>query len=149
MVKLGLTVRSKSMRNLKRCVIPVLIATPLALLLAQCSAGSLFPVLVGKKIWLSNDEDVLKQGIRHHIRVGSSIAEAKNILHLNGFSCGYQKKSEPVVSIETNRSSKDGDYLFCYLEVSQLVCAKTYKSMIYYKNETVTNIDAAIGGWCL
>lgn len=137
------------MRIFKKCVIPLLIATPLALLLAQCGVGSLFPLLVGKKIWLSNDEDVLKQEIGHHIHTGSSIAEAKNVLHLNGFRCGYQKSSEPVDSIETNRSSKDADYLFCYLEISQLVCAKTYKPVIYYKNETVTNIDAAVGGWCL
>jgi hypothetical protein len=105
--------------------------------------------VLGKKIWLNDDEKLFQQKIRHRVPVGISITEAKNLLQLNGFKCGYHKNSKPVDTIETDINIKDADYLFCYLEVSRLVCARTYKPFIYYKNEIVTNVNAAIGGWCL
>jgi hypothetical protein len=130
-------------------IILILISSPLALLLAQCHFGDLLPVLMSKKIWLNDDENLVKQRIRQVIPDGSSIAEAKNVLQLNGFKCGYHKDSEPVDTIETTRTSKDADYLFCYLEISRVVCARTYKPFIYYNNEIVTHVDIKLGGWCL
>jgi hypothetical protein len=65
-------------------VIPILVATPLLLLLAQCSYGDLRPILIGKKIWIEDDNAPLQQSIRGKIPVGSSITEARNILEVNG-----------------------------------------------------------------
>ncbi len=135
-------------QNLKVITLSLTI-TPLVLLFAQCTIGNPLPLLAGKKIWLNDNKDRLTQEVRRHVAVGSSIGEAKDLLQFNGFQCSYHKTSEDVTVIETNRTSKDGDYLFCFLEKSGLVCATTYKPFIYYKNDSVTSVDAAIGGWCL
>lgn len=145
---LGLT--SIFMPKLKKFAVPTIIAASIALLLAQCSVGNLLPAIVGKKIWLSDDESTLKQEVRRRIPVGSSISDAKFSLQLNGFECSYQKDSDSGASIETKRTtSKEADYLYCDAESHRLICIRTYTSFVRYKNETVTNVDAAIGGWCL
>ena len=126
-----------------------LISISCTLFLAQCHFGKLSPILVGKKIWLNNDEDLMRKEIRKVIPEGSSIADSKGILQANGYECHYLKESDSANVFETNRASKDADYLFCYLEVSRLVCTQTYKPSIYYKNEIVTHTDIKLGGWCL
>jgi hypothetical protein len=138
------------MKRLKTLIIAVLIGSSLVLLIAQCIVGNLQLAIIGKKIWLNDDNSLLRQEVRHHIPIGSSITDANSLLILNGFKCRYTKNSDsPSDDWNTIRTSKDGDYLFCYLEVSRLVCATTYKPFIYYKNEIVTNVDTAVGGWCL
>jgi hypothetical protein len=86
-------------------VIPLLVATPLILLLAQCSYGDLRPILIGKKIWLENENAPLEQSIRGQIPVGSSITEARKILELNGYVCVDRKNSSFV------NTNKVADYL--------------------------------------
>lgn len=130
-------------------VLLTLIAISVTLLLTECHVGKLTPILMGKKIWLNDDENLMKNEIRKIIPEGSSITEAQNILQLNGYQCGYFKESDAVDTIESNRTSKDADYLFCYLQISRLVCAQTYKPSIYYKDERVTQVDIKLGGWCL
>ncbi|MGG6266978.1 hypothetical protein ACQ4M3_30825 [Leptolyngbya sp. AN03gr2] len=120
----------------------------LVFLLAQCSIGNPLPVLVGKKIWLGGGENRLKKELRQHISVGSSIGDAKNLLQFNGFRCSYHGTPEQATPI--NPLIKERDYLFCYIETPDLfICSKSYKPFIYYRDNKVTNVDAAIGGWCL
>jgi hypothetical protein len=124
-------------------VIPMLVATPLLLLLAQCSYGDLRPILIGKKIWLRDENAPLEQAIRGQIPVGSSIAEARKILELNGYVCADRKNSSFANTNEV------ADYLGCQLQASRLVCVRTNNAAIYYKSEVVTEIATSIGGWCL
>ena len=132
-----------------KIVVLTLISISATLFLAQCHFGKLSPVLVGKKIWLNNDEDLMKQEIRKVIPEGSSIAEAKNILQLNGYLCGYRDDSDAAEPLDTTRTSEDADYLLCYLEVSRFLCVQTYKPAVYYTNARVTRVDINLGGWCL
>lgn len=90
--------------------------------------------------------DVITQEVRRHISSGSSIEEARNLLRLNGFKCGYHKTSEPVDTVETSRTSQDGDHLFCYLKISRLIYAETYQPSIQYKDGRVTDVNAYVGG---
>jgi hypothetical protein len=137
-------------QRLKKLILPSIIISLILLFVAQCSVGRLPPVLIGKKVWLIHDQNFLREEIRRLIPVGSSITDAKWLFEFNGFECVYTKDSElPSFKRDKQRSSKDGDYLFCYLEVSMLVCAETFKPFVYYKNEIVTDVDAAVGEWCL
>jgi hypothetical protein len=127
-------------------VIPMLVATPLLLLLAQCSYGDLRPIPIGKKIWLKGDEVLLKQEIRRQILIGSSIADARNILELNGFTCAAAKEANRGESSNTNKTHEEADDLLrCQLSVSQFLFLTTYSSSIHSKNGIVTEVDASLG----
>jgi hypothetical protein len=138
------------MSKSQKFIIPILVATPLLLLLAQCSYGDLRPILIGKKIWLEDDNAPLEQAIRGLIPVGSSITEARNILELNGYVCENPKEAEPGELSKITEIRENANYLlFCQVEGSRFICVRTNKSFVYYKHQTVTKIDAGIGGWCL
>lgn len=137
------------MQKLRKFITPILIATPLVWLLAQCSIGNPLPIVIGKKIWLHRDSNVLKNEVRHIIPVGSSITSAKWLLEFNGFQCRYGKKSEPETRWEIERTSKDGDHLSCERTQSYLVCALTHATTVRYIKDEVTSVYASTGGYCL
>jgi hypothetical protein len=124
-----------------KLVIPMLVATPLLLLLAQCRYGDLRPILIGRKIWLGGDNIPFQQEVRRQIPIGSSITEARNILELNGFRCAEAKRGESSKSNKTNGATEA--LLRCQLTVSHLpLFITTYSSSIDYKNGIVTEVDA-------
>jgi hypothetical protein len=140
------------MQKTSKIIIPIVIT--LAWLLAQFSIGNLLPIAVGKKIWLSNDENILKQNVSNHIAAESSVADAKGLLELNGFECiyGMGTNLEPengwgADELDKNRLLKDGEYLICYLEVSRLLYGEKYRLAIRYKNKAVVNVNARIEKW--
>jgi hypothetical protein len=125
-------------------VIPLLVATPLILLLAQCSYGDLRPIPIGKKIWLKGDKVLFQQEVRRQILIGSSIADARNILELNSFKCAATKEAKPGESSKTDKAHGDtDDRLYCDLNVSGILFLTTYSSSIYSKNGIVTEVDAS------
>jgi hypothetical protein len=140
------------MQKTSKIIISIVIA--LAWLLAQFSIGNLLPIVVGKKIWLSNDENTLKQNVGNHIAAGSSVADAKGLLEVNGFECiyGMQTNLDPengwgLGELDKYRLSKDGEYLICYLGVSRLLYGKKYRLAIPYKHEAIIDVNARIEKW--
>jgi hypothetical protein len=125
-------------------VIPMLVATPLLLLLAQCSYGDLRPIFIGKKIWLRGDKIGFQQEIRRQIPIGSSITEARNTLELNGFTCAAAKEAKRGESSKNNKTHGATEALLrCQFTVSHLpLFITTYSSSIDYKNGIVTEVDA-------
>lgn len=136
------------MQKLKKFIRPVLIASPLVLLLVQCSVGSLAPIMVGKKIWASGDSNTLKNEVRRKVLVGSSITDAEQILAFNGFKCEYKKDSDTPNVWNIREKSKDGDYLLYDRSQSYIVCSETYITAIYYIKDKITDLDALAVSQC-
>lgn len=132
-----------------RFAVPTLVISPLLLMLSYLAFGNPVPMLIGKKIWLSDQLDRLKAAVLQVIPVGSSVINAKAILEFNGFECVYTKDSDSSDDWDKNRTSKDGDLLFCIKTRSLVVCARTYKPLIHYKNDVTTHVEAFVGGYCL
>lgn len=140
------------MPKLKKFVKPLLIATPLVWLLAQCSVGNLLSIAIGKKIWLSNDSSDstdLRNQVRQMLPIGSSITDAKWLLELNGFECEYMKSSTSASVWDTKKTSKDGDVLSCGCRQTYIVCVINHGVGVHYINDKVTSADASIGSYCL
>lgn len=137
------------MQKPRKLIQSILITIPLIFLLSQCSIGNLLPILIGRKIWLSNISIDLKNEIRRNVKAKSSITDAKWILEFNGFKCSFKKDSESANAWNVKERSKDGDYLLCSQMQSYIICAKTYTVAIYYIKGEVTDVDAATGEYCL
>ena len=125
--------------------ITCLFAIPFALFAFDGQATLTY--LQGKQIRLVRDEAELAAAVRQQIPIGSTLETAERILSLNQFRCEW-RRANGFPGGET-APKQTANFMSCYRQTSQIVCATTYKPVIHFQRNRVTRIDASIGQFCL
>jgi hypothetical protein len=126
------------------------LALSLVLLYLPINMSRLF--LMGNKIVLSEDPDVVERQILLMMPIDSSIDRAKQLMEKNGFSCKFTQNSEFIrMRIDKNAPGgtrhqvyEDVDYLYCNASQGFLV-QRRWQAAIFHAEKNVKSV--AVSTW--
>lgn len=137
------------MNILQKVLIPILVVIVCIFLIACCWVGNIFPLLLGEKIWLYKNPDVMEKEILHRLPVGSSVDKAKAIMKRNGFKCEdiqngvYYRYRDIKIDYSKGTKHSHVNFLDCEINKSSLINTQYWWTKIEYKNESVTRVSVS------
>ncbi len=103
--------------------------------------------LVANKIKFHEDPDLMKEEILSYISIGSPIADAKEVMEQNGFTCEYMENETHGTTEENLRFNVD--FLYCDfskpLLSKALVVSRRWQVVIEHQDESVESVFVSTG----
>jgi len=109
---------------------------------------------VANKIKFHEDPDRMEEEIRHHVPIGSSIADAKTVMEQNGFKCEYiqngtyseVRNSEDAPGGTRQTVHRNVDFLYCDCSKSTgMFVSRRWQVSIEHQDENVKSVSVSIG----
>ncbi|MEH2191950.1 MAG: hypothetical protein V7K98_04705 [Nostoc sp.] len=137
------------MNILQKLLIIILVVLLCISLIVCYWGGNIFPLLLGEKIWLHKNPDVMEKEILYTLPVGSSVDKAKVIMKQNGFKCEevqngvYYRYRDIRIDYSKGTKHSHVNFLDCKINRPSLINTEYWWTQIEYKDESVTHISVS------
>jgi hypothetical protein len=137
------------MNILHKLLILILVVLLFIFLIVCYWFDNIFPLLLGEKIWLHQNPDVMEKEILHRLPVGSSVDKAKAIMKQNGFECEdiqngvYYKYRNFRIDYSKGTKHSHVNFLDCRINKFSLINTEYWWTQIEYRDESVTHISVS------